>query len=749
MGTVTLDYTVLMNIPGTGGGGGGPFLLSSFPTGNTVLLSLSKENSAYAGAAFNCRRSSDNATQDIGFNSSGFADPVAFAAFVGSGTGYVTTWYDQNGGLNATQPTATRQWMAFVDTDGNLSFTASLGIAVVSASALAGTSVLTFAFGFPLQGTPTVGMYVFYLGNDQGDGNSTVIVPGTTITAINVGAGTITLSAPLGTGGVSAFNYIGFGVGAGGGMSIADSAKYKTAQVELFMIAKPGAQQQMNDTAHLSGEIGGNFIGYGPVGSAYNDYWSVGLQQNGANQWVYGNINASGSGQTFEYAYGQGMFDLWMVWNWASHLNQLTYNGTLFQNLAQSNTITYPTSNPLTLGNRNGFGFTPSAVPWDDYRGGFRAVIMYDGSTVTPTIRAGINTFLFSKWSIQNFQTALPADSTGFTSTANQFPTFVPAAADSNGIHWWQENGAYQWSFRKYNTTNGVEYVRFEIRALNSDMIVTGAERCERGGTLTGTSDPFGPGIPFDIVAQFLIEPGPVQLGSWSDQFQVHYGGGGSPTVPDICVTSVLGEIIQVNTGGNSVQAYAVGASFSASASGTNMTVSSVNGGTLLTDATSPTGVGHQLGISANGGVPTGTRLVSQTSGTTGGAGVYVTSNALTIFSGQNVLSGIALQRGVWYAFRYSGTWGASAGGDSFSYYLGLNGTTLTQWANLTGKTLYDHGAGLTAYPKQGIYRGNPYPQQQNNGSGGEAVQIANHKASATANAFASFVTSQPALPTN
>lgn len=61
-----------------------------------------------------------------------------------------------------------------------------------------------------------------------------------------------------------------------------------------------------------------------------------------------------------------------------------------------------------------------------------------------------------------------------------------------------------------------------------------------------------------------------------------------------------------------------VGASFTATGSGTNLTVSSVTG--VLK-------IGAGL---AGTGVPTGTYIVSQTSGTTGGAGVYVTSGATT-----------------------------------------------------------------------------------------------------------------------
>lgn len=72
------------------------------------------------------------------------------------------------------------------------------------------------------------------------------------------------------------------------------------------------------------------------------------------------------------------------------------------------------------------------------------------------------------------------------------------------------------------------------------------------------------------------------------------------------------------NTGASATGA--IGATFTASGSGTNLTVSSVTG--LIS-------IGDTLGTVS--GIPAGTTIVSQTSGTTGGAGVYVTSVATTI----------------------------------------------------------------------------------------------------------------------
>ena len=53
------------------------------------------------------RRSSDNAETDIGFTASGDLNTAALLAHVGSGSGFITTWYDQSGNnRHATQTTA-------------------------------------------------------------------------------------------------------------------------------------------------------------------------------------------------------------------------------------------------------------------------------------------------------------------------------------------------------------------------------------------------------------------------------------------------------------------------------------------------------------------------------------------------------------------------------------------------------------------------------------------------------------------
>lgn len=84
-------------------------LLDSYPNA-AVAYSLRKLRLLYTGAAIRVRRSSDNTEQDIGFSGSYQLDISSLISFCGSGSGFVTTWYDQSGnGRNAIQTTAANQ----------------------------------------------------------------------------------------------------------------------------------------------------------------------------------------------------------------------------------------------------------------------------------------------------------------------------------------------------------------------------------------------------------------------------------------------------------------------------------------------------------------------------------------------------------------------------------------------------------------------------------------------------------------
>jgi hypothetical protein len=61
-----------------------------------AAYSLRKLREAYTGNCIEVRRSSDNALQNIGFVNNEL-DTASLLSFVGSGDGFVSTWYDQSG----------------------------------------------------------------------------------------------------------------------------------------------------------------------------------------------------------------------------------------------------------------------------------------------------------------------------------------------------------------------------------------------------------------------------------------------------------------------------------------------------------------------------------------------------------------------------------------------------------------------------------------------------------------------------
>ncbi|MCX7283308.1 MAG: hypothetical protein NTX28_04550 [Novosphingobium sp.] len=63
----------------------------------SAAYGLRQLRASYSGPAIQVRRSSDNALLAIGFDGTGSLDTTALLAFVGSGNGFVATWYDQSG----------------------------------------------------------------------------------------------------------------------------------------------------------------------------------------------------------------------------------------------------------------------------------------------------------------------------------------------------------------------------------------------------------------------------------------------------------------------------------------------------------------------------------------------------------------------------------------------------------------------------------------------------------------------------
>lgn len=73
-----------------------PILLTAVPVAAYRAYSVRQLSTSYAGSAVRVRRSSDNTEQDVGFVGN-VLDTASLLSFVGSGSGFVTKWYDQSG----------------------------------------------------------------------------------------------------------------------------------------------------------------------------------------------------------------------------------------------------------------------------------------------------------------------------------------------------------------------------------------------------------------------------------------------------------------------------------------------------------------------------------------------------------------------------------------------------------------------------------------------------------------------------
>lgn len=84
-------------------------LILDLVPGAAAAYSLRLLTTTYSGSAVRVRRSSDNAEQDINFTGVAL-DTTNLLSFVGTGSGFVTTWYDQSGNnINATQSISLNQ----------------------------------------------------------------------------------------------------------------------------------------------------------------------------------------------------------------------------------------------------------------------------------------------------------------------------------------------------------------------------------------------------------------------------------------------------------------------------------------------------------------------------------------------------------------------------------------------------------------------------------------------------------------
>jgi hypothetical protein len=104
------------------GDSGSSLLLDDYGADITAAYSVRKLRTAYTGPAMRIRRFSDNAEQDINFDSNGDLDTAAITSFVGANSASVVTWYEQSGQVsdwNLAQATTTRQ-PRITDASGNI-----------------------------------------------------------------------------------------------------------------------------------------------------------------------------------------------------------------------------------------------------------------------------------------------------------------------------------------------------------------------------------------------------------------------------------------------------------------------------------------------------------------------------------------------------------------------------------------------------------------------------------------------------
>jgi hypothetical protein len=239
--------------------GPGP-ILDSFP-GAQAAYSLRKMSSAYTGSCLTVRRSSDNATTNIGFYRYTI-DTDAILRFVGTGSGFVTTWFDQSGnGVNLVQASAGSQFN--IATSGSLHYE---GNDVVMNAA---TNRIMY------RNTDTVTAFT----------NWTIYIKGRTTNGfamyVNGGFNTTGLMQHSGAGGLGYYNGTTYNPIAGGGGSYStayrkvQASRSQTTNIRGFVNGINLGNANVADStlnirggSNLYGQVFGNFAGQGWTGTA-------------------------------------------------------------------------------------------------------------------------------------------------------------------------------------------------------------------------------------------------------------------------------------------------------------------------------------------------------------------------------------------------------------------------------------------------------------------------------------------------
>lgn len=107
-----MAFPLSLLIPGLGRGDEASFsgLLDLVPNAAAAYSVARRLSSTYTGSLIRIRRSSDNAESDFTYGSNNELDAAAVATFIGAGSGFIVTLYDQSGNTrNVTQGTAGNQ----------------------------------------------------------------------------------------------------------------------------------------------------------------------------------------------------------------------------------------------------------------------------------------------------------------------------------------------------------------------------------------------------------------------------------------------------------------------------------------------------------------------------------------------------------------------------------------------------------------------------------------------------------------
>lgn len=103
--------SIWMNAIRAAAGAGGSFIGPGDGLSNiAAVYAVRRWLSAYTGSLIRLRRDSDNDELDFGYVANGDLDVSAIATWLGGGSGYVATWYDQSGNArDVVQATADNQ----------------------------------------------------------------------------------------------------------------------------------------------------------------------------------------------------------------------------------------------------------------------------------------------------------------------------------------------------------------------------------------------------------------------------------------------------------------------------------------------------------------------------------------------------------------------------------------------------------------------------------------------------------------